>query len=96
MERAGTDKDPEPRFAWLEELLGRKFGWLDPRDVFDPAVDRVQLEEGNRRAVENLRSWWAGSSPHLWYDAARSLWTVNEEARKAGRPVDPKTGEPLP
>jgi len=86
----------EPEFALLEPLLGRRFGYVSPRDVFDPERPASELAEANARAVDTLQAWWRENSPYAWYDARSGRWEVNVDARAAGTPVDPKTGEIVP
>jgi hypothetical protein len=94
IERIPTDQDAEPEFWLLERTLGPRFGYVSPSDVFDPDVDRAALAEANRRAVETIKTWWRENSPYVYLNPATGLFEVNEEGRKIGVPVDPKTGRP--
>lgn len=94
IERIPADQDAEPEFWLIERALGRRFGYNSPSDVFDPEVDRAALAEANRRAVETLKSWWRENSPYMFFNPASGLFEVNEEGRRIGVPVDPKTGKP--
>jgi acylphosphatase len=88
--RAGDELEPE--FALLEPLLSRRFNYVSPRDVFEPGRSLEELNEANARALETLQAWWRENGPFAWHDARDGRWAINEEARAAGTPVDPKTG----
>jgi len=92
--RVPESDDAESEFWMIERLLGRAFGYQSPRDVFDPDVEPAALAESNRRAVATLKAWWRESSPYVFYNPATDLFEVNEEGRRIGVPVDPKTGKP--
>lgn len=94
VERALAQDDPEPEVALLDRALGRSFGYVSPRDVFDPEGGETAAREAAGRAKETLGAWWKETSPYLWWDPARGGFAVNEEARAAGTPVDPRTGRP--
>jgi len=91
-----ADREPEPAFALLEPLLARRFGFVPPRDVFDPEADLPAAADAAAAAVATLKAWWKENAPYSWYDAKTGRWEVNEDARSARTPVDPKTGELVP
>jgi hypothetical protein len=92
--RVPESEDAEPEFWLIERLLGKAFGYASPRDVFDPDVDPAALAESNRRAVETLKAWWREYSPYVFFNRATNLFEVNDEGRRIGVPVDPKSGKP--
>jgi len=92
--RVPESEDAEPEFWMIERLLGKSFGYQSPRDVFDPDVEPAALAESNRRAVATLKAWWRECSPYVFFNRATGLFEVNEEGRRIGVPVDPKTGKP--
>jgi len=94
IERIPTDQDAEPEFWLVERSLGRRFGYVSPSDVFDPEVDRTALAEANRRAIETVKSWWRENAPYIYFNPASGIFEVNDECRKIGIPVDPRTGKP--
>ncbi|HKS16265.1 MAG TPA: hypothetical protein VJU16_03080 [Planctomycetota bacterium] len=92
--RIPADGDAEPELWYLEQALGRSFGYVSPRDVFDPDVDPLKLAESNQRAVSMMREWWSENSPYLYFNPVTSRFDISEEARRIGTPVDPRTGKP--
>jgi hypothetical protein len=92
--RIPQEGDAEPELWFLEQALGRRFGYVSPRDVFDPDADRAALAESNRRAIATARDWWRETSPYLFLNPATGRFAISEEARRIGVPVDPKTGKP--
>ncbi len=92
--RIPRDADAEPELWYLEQALGRSFGYVSPRDVFDPDVDAGALSESNRRAIATAVEWWRENSPYLFLNPATGRFDISEEARRIGVPVDPKTGKP--
>ena len=94
MERIPRDADAEPEMWFLEQVLGRSFGYVSPRDVFDPDVDLGDLSAANGRAIATAREWWRENSPYLYFNPATNRFEISEEARRIGVPVDPRTGKP--
>ncbi|HTF55959.1 MAG TPA: hypothetical protein VK661_01710 [Planctomycetota bacterium] len=92
--RVPETEDAEPEFWLIERLLGKSFGYASPRDNFDPDVEPATVAESNRRAVETLKAWWREYSPYVFFNRATNLFEVNDEGRRIGVPVDPKTGKP--
>jgi hypothetical protein len=92
--RIPLDRDAEPEMWFLEKACDRTFGYLSPRDAFDPEVDHAKLAESNRAAIETARTWWAENSPYLYYRFATSRFEISEDGRRIGVPVHPKTGKP--
>jgi hypothetical protein len=92
--RLPQDADAEPELWYLEQVLGRRFGYVSPRDVFDPDVDLGELSAANGRALATAREWWSENSPYLFFNSATGRYEISEEARRIGVPVDPRTGKP--
>ena len=92
--RLPRDVDVEPELWFLERILGRNFGYVSPRDVFDPDVNQGDLSASNGRAIATVREWWGENSPYLFFNAAMGQYEISEEARRIGVPADPKTGKP--
>jgi len=94
VKRIPADADAEPELWYLEQAVGRSFGYVSPRDVFDPDVDAKELAASNLRAVGMAREWWNENAPYLYFNSSTGRYDVNEEGRRIGVPVDPKTGKP--
>jgi hypothetical protein len=87
--------EAEPVMWFLEQALGRNFGYVSPRDVF--AVSEADLKELATRnvvAIETTREWWRENSPYLFFNSATGRYEISEEARRIGVPADPRTGKP--
>ncbi len=87
-----ADAELEPEFVLLEPLLGRRFGYVSPRDVF---TDSPELAAENAVALDRLKKWWHENRSYMWYDASVGRWELNGQARDEGKPVDPATGVPV-
>lgn len=92
--RLPEEADSEPLMWYLELVLGRKFGYVSPRDVFEPDVDPAALAASNRRAITMASEWWRENSPYLFFNSSTNRFDISEEGRRIGSPVDPKTGKP--
>jgi hypothetical protein len=92
--RLSEEADPEPLMWYLEMVLGRKFGYVSPRDVFDPDADPAKLAASNRRAIDTAGEWWRENSPYLFFNPSTNRFDISEEGRRIGAPVDPRTGKP--
>ena len=92
--RLPRDVDVEPELWFLEQVLGRKFGYVSPRDVFDPDMNFGDLSESNGRAIATVREWWREHAPFLYFNSATGRYEISEEAQRIGVPADPKTGKP--